>query len=172
VDILSTSEGEEPVTEVAPATPAEAAIDEAVTIGVAPTEVASGEVASIEVTTTITSASPGNDHNKLFSDCYSYIVFDFNNFAETTVATAPSAEAPREGVIVFSVVDLVELDYLYHSAIQDQISLVAELLVTVGMESAPSTLPVSEQIESMHEPIVEKASIPSTSLAFDRLPWQ
>jgi len=104
MDILGTSEGEKPiprpVTEVAPATHVEDVIAKAITTGVAPTEVALDEVTNTEVTTIMTSTSLGNDHNISFSDYFSYIISNFNCFAEIIVATAPSAEVPREKVIV------------------------------------------------------------------------
>ena len=131
MDILSTSEGEElapgPVTEGAPATSTEAA-----TTGFAPTEVTPGEVASVEFTTIVTSDSPSNDHSISFSDCFSYIISDFTDFVETTVAITLSTEAPHEEVIVPLVVDLVGLDYLYNRVIYSRVPLEAEPPMTAG----------------------------------------
>ena len=46
-------------------------------------EAALGEVINTEVTTTVTSAPSGNDHNSSLSNQFSYTVFDLKNFAVT-----------------------------------------------------------------------------------------
>ena len=103
----------------------------------------------------MTSVLPGNDHNISLSDHFSYIVSDFNDFAETPAITAPCIGMSHEEAVVPPVLDLVELGYLYISVILHQTSSVAEPSVKVGMESAPSVSPVSEQIEFVPEPIME-----------------
>ena len=60
------------------------------------------EVASTKVTTTVTSAPPGNDHNFSFKSCFLYNVPDLDDFAEM-----PATAAPSEGVV-----------YLYNRVIQ------------------------------------------------------
>ena len=90
----------------------------------------------------MTSAPPCNDRNISLSDYFSYIISDFNDFAKTPAVAAPSVGISHEEAVVPLVLDLVKLNYMYHSVIQHKTSLIVELSVKVRMESTPSTLPV------------------------------
>jgi len=108
----------------------------------------------------VTSAPPSNDHETLFKICLSYIVSDFDCFAETSVAVVPSVEAPSEGGVAPLSVDSSGLKYLYQKVIQVVISSAATLLVMVGMESASVTLQASEETAPVLESAAESASTP------------
>ena len=70
------------------------------------------------MTTVVTSAPSGNDHNDSFSDQSSYTIFDLKDFAETLALTIPSMGPSQEEATISSMSSLAGLDVLYHNIIQ------------------------------------------------------
>ena len=72
---------------------------------------------SSEVTTTVIPVPPGDDRNTSFSDHFSYIVANFNDFAETLALTVLTVGSFQEEAVIPPVLDPVGLDYLYQNII-------------------------------------------------------
>jgi len=132
------------------------------------TETAPGGMISTEVTTTVTSAPAGDDRNTSFSDHFSYIVTDLNDFAETPALNAPTVGSSQEEAVVPSVLDPVGLDYLYQNIIQHQASSVAELSMTVGQ----SLLPLQCRFWNRLSPVLSRSRSFLLLQLLPQLPWQ
>ena len=78
--------------------PVEMSNAEAITIRDTNTKAVKGEVISNEITSTVTSAPPGNDHNSSFSNQFSYTVFDLKNFTGI-IAIAALISGPSQEVV-------------------------------------------------------------------------
>ena len=61
--------------------------------------------------------------------------------------------------------DPLGLNYLYQMIVQFKTSLEVRLSITAGMESAPSTLPVSEQTTLVPESVTDLMPVPAASSA-------
>ena len=132
-------------------------------LGINYTEVTQGMMISTEVTTTIISAPPGNDHNSSFSNQFSYTILILKLLQRRL--TAPIMGPFQEEATTLIMMDIAGIDVLYHNIIKHQPIFIAASMAIDETTSAPSTMSVMEQIELQPKPTSGPISILTVSSA-------